>query len=127
MEGYALDADPGKSARARGNAMRISRKSSSVVCRKINGKPLEKAKKFLKNMLEEKENIRGKIYFNATKGILSVIESAEKNAENKGLDKETLVVNASAHDGFTFMRPRKLKMRGTRRKIANIQVVLMQR
>jgi large subunit ribosomal protein L22 len=127
MTNYALNLNPKKSARAYGRALRISTKSSTVVCRAVSGKNLVKGKMLLQDLLDQKRSLEGKYYTNASKQILNVIKSAEANAEFKGLDIGRLVIFASAHKGFTFMRPRRLKMRRTKRKMTNIQVVLHQK
>ncbi len=127
MTNYALNLNPKKSAMAYGRALRISTKSSTVVCRMISGKNLTKGKRLLEDLINQKRSLEGKYYTNSCKGILNVIKSAEANAEFKGLDTSRLVIFASAHKGFTFMRPRRLKMRRTRRKMTNIQVVLQQK
>ena len=127
MTNYALNLNPKKSARAYGRALRISTKSSTVVCRAVSGKNLVKGKRILQDLVDQKRSLEGKYYTNASKQILNVIKSAEANAEFKGLDLGRLVMFASAHKGFTFMRPRRLKIRRTKRKMTNIQVVLHQK
>lgn len=127
MHRYALNLNPKKSARAYGRALRISTKSSAIVCKAISGKNLEKGKKLLQDLIEKKRDLDGKYYTNSSKGVLSIIRSAEANAEFKGLDLNRLIIFASSHKGFTFIRPRRLKMRRTRRKMTNIQVVLQQK
>ena len=122
-----MNLNPKKSARAYGRALRISTKGSVVVCKAVSGKNIVKGKKLLQDMIEEKRSLDGKYYTNATKHILYVIKSAESNAEFRGLDLNRLIIFASAHRGFTFMRPRRLKMRRTRRKMTNIQIDLQQK
>lgn len=124
---YSMQTNPKKSARAYGRAMRISTKSSVTVCRAISGMNIIKGKRLLEDLINEKRDIKGKYYTNASKGVLDIVKSAEMNAEFKGLDTTRLVIFASAHGGFTFIRPRRLKMRRTRRKMTNIQVVLQQK
>jgi len=127
MNRYTLNLNPKKSAKAYGRALRISTKSSVAVCRAISRKNLEKAKKLLQDLIDKKRSVGGKYYTNASREILRLVKSAEANAESGGLDLNRLVIFASAHQGFTFMRPRRLKMRRTRRKMTNIQVVLQQK
>ena len=127
MVGYALNLNPKKSAKAYGRALRISTKNSVIVCRAISGMNLVKGKKLLQDLIEGKRSLNGKYYTSTCREILNVVKSAESNAEFKGLDTNRLVIFASAHKGFTFMRPRRLKMRRTRRKMTNIQVVLVQK
>ncbi|MCK5023148.1 MAG: hypothetical protein KAS04_03170 [Candidatus Aenigmarchaeota archaeon] len=127
MENYALNLNPKKSAKCYGKALRISTKSSVIVCRKVSGMNLQKGKRLLQDIVDEKRSIDGKFYTNTTKSILEIIKSAEANAEFKGLDSSRMIIFASAHTGFTFMRPRRMKMRRTQRKMTNIQVVLQQK
>ena len=127
MNKYALNPNPKKSARAYGRALRISGKSSTIVCRAISGKNLAKGKGLLQDLIDQKRDLDGKYYTNSSKEILNIVKSAESNAEFKGLDLNRLIIFASAHKGFTFIRPRRLKMRRTRRKMTNIQIVLQEK
>ncbi len=124
---YSLNLNPKKSARAYGRSLNISQKNAVIVCKAISGTHIAKGKKLLEDMLDEKRSLKGKYYTSTAREILNIVKSAEANAEFKGLDITRLVVFASAHKGFTFIRPRRMKMRRTQRKIANIQVVLQQK
>lgn len=124
---YTFNPNPKKSAKAYGRSLNISTKNAVVVCRKISGMHISKGKKLLEDLLEKRRDINGKYYTNTVKEILNVLNSAEKNAEFKGLDTNKLVIFASAHKGFTFFRPRRTKMRRTRRKITHVQIVLQQK
>jgi large subunit ribosomal protein L22 len=127
MHKYAFNPDPKVSVRVYGRSLNVSDKSSQIVCKKITGMNLEKAKGLLANLVSRKHSLEGKYYTNTTTEILSLLKSAESNAEGKGLDTSRLIVHASSHQGYRFMRPRRLKMRGTRKKITNVQVILMER
>jgi large subunit ribosomal protein L22 len=127
MHNYAFNPDPKKSVRVYGRSLNVSGKTSQTICKKITGMNLEKAKKLLENMISHKHSLDGRYYDNTSAEILGLLKSAESNAEVKGLDTSRLQVHASGHQGFTFMRPRRLKNRGTRKKITNVQVVLVQR
>ena len=124
---YAFSPKPEKSAKAYGQALRISQRNALPVCRAISGLPLEKGRKLLKDLLEKKRSLNGKYYTKTVKEILKLLESAASNAEFKGLDPKKLIIYASAHKGFTFHRPRKFKMGRQRRKVANVQIVLIQK
>jgi large subunit ribosomal protein L22 len=124
---YAFDSNPKKTARAYGRSLRISPKNSVIICSAVTGKPLDKGKSLLEDLVSRKRNLRGRYYTNTSKEILEMIKSAENNAEAKGLNTERLFIHASAHKGFSFWRPRAFKMRGQHRKSTNIQVVLEQR
>lgn len=127
MDKYAMNPNPKKSARAQGRALRISVKNSVILCRAINGKNLAKGKSLLRDLIDQKRSLDGKYYTKTAQGILELLNSAESNAIFKGLDIVRMVISASAHKGFTFIRPRRLKMRRTRRKMTNIQIVLVQK
>ena len=124
---YSLNPKASKSAKVYARALRISRKSSVLICKHLSKMKLEKGKKFLHNLIEEKENLKGKYYTNVAKELSGLLASAEANAEAKGLDLNKLQIFASAHKGFTFWRPRNWKQRRTKRKITNIQIVLEER
>ncbi len=124
---YSLDLDPKKSAKAYGRSLGISTKSSVILCRAVSGLNVAKGKKLLQDMVDGRKDIGGKYYTNASKEILELIKSAESNAEFKGLDASRLIIFASAHKGFTFHRPRRTKLKSTRKKMTNVQVVLQQK
>jgi large subunit ribosomal protein L22 len=121
---YAYNPDPKKSALATGRALRISTKTSAIVCRAVTGMRLEKGKALLQDLLDQKRSLSGKYYTNTSREILNIVKSAEANAESKGLDTDRLHIHASAHQGFTFYRPRGWKRRREQRKVTNLQVVL---
>lgn len=124
---YALELNPKKSARAYGRSLSISTKSSVIICRVISGMNLIKGKSLLDDLLTGKRNLEGKFYTNTTKEILILLKSAESNAEFKGLDTTRMIIYASAHQGFTFYRPRRTKMKRMQKKVTNVQIVLHQK
>jgi large subunit ribosomal protein L22 len=121
---YTYNPNPNKSAQSYGRALRISTKGSVVVCRAVSGMRLEKGKALLQDLLDQKRSLSGKYYTNVAKQILNIIKSAESNAESKGLDTDRLHIHVSAHQGFTFYRPRGWKRRREQRKVTNLQIVL---
>ncbi len=98
-----------------------------VVCKEITGKTLPKATVFVEGLVNGDRDLDGKRYTNASKEILQLLMSASNNAEFKGLEAERMIVNASAHNGFRFMRNRRFKMRRQKRKVTNIQLVLKEK
>jgi len=116
-----------KTARASASALRISRKNACAVCSSISGRQLPKARAMVEGLVSKERDIGGKYYTNASKEILDLLKSAQSNAENRGLDTERLIVNASAHQGFGFFRPRRFKMKRQKRKVTNIQIVLQEK
>lgn len=124
---YAFNPLAKKSVRVYGRGVNVSEKDSKVLCKQINGKNLIKAKALLERLLAQTQNLDGKYYTKATGEMLSLLKSAESNAEFKGLDLERMIVQASVHNGYRFMRPRRFKMRRQQKKVANVQVILVQK
>ena len=112
---YAYNPNPKRSVKVYGRGARISTKNSVVVCKALTGLNLDKGKKLLLNLLTQKESLDGKFYTNVVKELSGLLSSAESNAEFKGLDPNKLHIHVSAHKAFTYMRPRRFKMRGERR------------
>lgn len=123
--GYTItELDPEKTAKASGRELRISHKKAIEVCNAIKGMPLEKAKQLLRNVIEQKQPIpikrykkkqphtrglqkayAGKYPQKAAKAILKLLQSAEANAEYKGLDTERLkIIHAVAYPGMKLKR-----------------------
>jgi len=127
MAKYTFNLNPAKCVKAYGRALKISTKYSKIVCRKITGMTLEKGKKLLEDLINQKRSLDGKYYTKISKELLSLLKHAENNAEYKGMDVSRMIIHASAHKGFTFRRPRNLKRRGEKMKITNIQIVLMKK
>ena len=124
---YTLSPKQEKSVKVLGRGMRVSTKYSAVVCRAITGKSLEKGKALLEGLVTQKSSLNGKYYTSVSESLLDLLKSAEGNAEFRGLDAGRMIIHASSHKGFSFWRPRRLKMRRTKRKVTNIQIVLQER
>jgi len=116
MVGYTQKTDPETSARAIGKERSVSPKHCAEVLRRIRGLPVGRAKARLQAVIDLRTPIPyrrhdmylspkrgtgpGRFPVKAAEAILETIESAERNAEYKGLDPETLVVRvAAAHRG----------------------------
>jgi large subunit ribosomal protein L22 len=116
------DEDGSKTARAMGTTLKISPKHSVEICRAIRGMDVQKAKDYLKEVIEMKKAIpfkrhnkkvghrkglknwpSGRYPIKAAKEILKIIENAEANAEYKGLESENLkIIHSSSHKGFVI-------------------------
>src|SRR3989338_7795716 len=126
-------------ARANGKDLAISTKQSIEICNYIRGDKLTNAKRKLLDAINEKSAIPFKIFtkdmghkrniaagkypINACTNILKIIESAEANARNIGLDASKLVVkniiaNKAARP-HRYGRRRRIKMKRT-----HIEVIL---
>lgn len=120
--------DPETTAKASGRELRVSPKHAREVCKTVKNMRLDQAKEYLNLVIEKKKPIpygrhkkkvghrhglrkppSGRYPVKAAQNILRILESAEANAEFKGLDTERLkIVHASAFPG---MKIRKYKPR----------------
>ncbi|HDI31796.1 MAG TPA: 50S ribosomal protein L22 [Thermofilum sp.] len=122
---FSVALDPVRTAIASGRDLRISYKSAVEIVNTIRGKSIEEAKRILEDVIEMRRPIpfrrfhgkvghkrgmgAGRYPVKAAKAILKVLESAEANAEFKGLDTSKLwIVHAAAHKG---MKVKKYKPR----------------
>ena len=116
--------DPEKTVKASGREVRVSHKSAREVCKAIKGMMLTEAKKFLRDVIAKKRAVpftrfkkkaahrhglekayAGRYPIKAARQILKILEGAEANAENKGLDIERLkIIHASAYPGMKIKR-----------------------
>jgi len=123
--GYSMtELDPDRTVKASGRELRVSPKQAREVCRTIKGMKLDQAKEYLQQVILKKKPVpfrrykkkvghrhgiekayAGRYPVKASQKILRVLESAEVNAEYKGLDVERLrIVHASAYPGMKIKR-----------------------
>ena len=125
--GYSIieeELDPEKTAKASGREIRVSRKAAREVCRTIKDMTLANAKTFLRDVMEKRKAVpfrrykkklghrhgvekafAGRYPVKTAQQILRVVEGAEANAENKGLDVDRLrVFHAAAYPGMKIKR-----------------------
>jgi large subunit ribosomal protein L22 len=125
--GYSIitdELDPEKTAKASGREIRVSHKNTREVCHTIKGMTLSHAKTYLTNVITKKQPVpftrynkkaghrhgiekafAGRYPIKAAAKVLKVIESAEANAENKGLDLDRLtILHAAAYPGMKIKR-----------------------
>ncbi|MCD6431500.1 50S ribosomal protein L22 [Candidatus Bathyarchaeota archaeon] len=121
--GYSIteeELDPEKTVKASGREVRVSHKSAREVCKTIKGMTLDQAKKYLRDVMEKKRPVpftrfkkkaahrhglqkgfAGRYPVKAAKQVLKVLEEAEANAENKGLDIDRMrIIHAAAYPGM---------------------------
>jgi large subunit ribosomal protein L22 len=116
--------DPEKTAKASGRELKISHKASREVCKAIKGMMLTNAKQYLRDVAAKKKAVPymrynkklphrhglinafcGRYPIKASEQILGVLESAQSNAENKGLDVDRLrIIHAAAYQGIKQKR-----------------------
>ncbi len=118
----------GNIAKACTHNARVSVKNAKPVCRAVRGIYLERAKKFLEDVVKQRRNIGGKYYTKSTTEILNLIKSAEKNAEFKNLDlKNVYIAHISALDGTRMLRRRHKNSLGMKLKTANLEIILKEK
>lgn len=107
---------------------RISVKNTKPVCRAIRGMYLNKAKKFLEDVIKGRRSINGKYYTKSAKEVLKILLSAEKNAEFKNLDLSKLyIIHIAALKGTTIYRRRHKRSLGMKLKTAHLEVILKEK
>jgi len=138
---YAVKTDPKKDAKVCARNQRISRKDSIVIGRFIKGMKLSSAKSYLNEVLKKKKAIPytifktnlahkkgmgpGRYPLIVTRKFLELLNSAEKNAEYLGLEKEKLIVsNVHASKGPTHYRPRRTRYRGEQMKSTHLSIIV---
>lgn len=115
--GYTQEADPETTSKALAKEIPVSPKHCREICKELRGMKVEEAKRYLKGVIEKKIPVpytRYKMWLNpkpkvgparypvnAAKAILKAIESAQSNAEYKGLEADDMRVKVvSAHRGM---------------------------
>ena len=116
--------DPEKTAKASAREVKVSHKHAREVCRAVKGKTLANAKQYLRDVIDKKKAIpftrynkkaghrhglvkafSGRYPVKAAAQTLKLIQAAEANAENKGLDVDNLrILHAAAYPGAKIKR-----------------------
>jgi large subunit ribosomal protein L22 len=116
--------DPEKTAKASGREIKVSHKHSREVCKTIKGMTLTNAKTYLRDVIDKKKPVpitrynkkvghrhglvkafSGRYPIKAAAKILTILEAAEANAENKNLDTDRLtILHAAAYPGSKMKR-----------------------
>ena len=131
-------------AKAYAHELNISRRHAVEICSAIRGMSLEKAKTFLENVIQKKQFVEfkrhkkqiphrkggkpGRYSVKAAKAILKLLENAENNAEELGMDDNLVVKHIAAHKGRTYKRiAPKGRWRPSNMETTNIEVILTER
>lgn len=116
--------NPEKTAKASGRELKVSHKAAREVCKAVKGKDLSAAKEYLRDVMAKKKAIPytrytkklghkgglqkqcvGRYPIKTAEKVLRVIQAAEANAENKGLDVDRLrIMHAAAYQGMKIKR-----------------------
>ncbi|MCW3995977.1 MAG: 50S ribosomal protein L22 [Candidatus Bathyarchaeota archaeon] len=125
--GYSIleeSLDPEKTAKASGRELKVSHKAAREVCKAIKGMDLSQSKQFLKDVVAKKKPVPytrftkklghkggmqkrfvGRYPTKTAEKILRLIQAAQANAENKGLDVDRLrIMHAAAYPGIKLKR-----------------------
>ncbi len=116
--------NPEKTAKASGRELKVSHKAAREVCKAVKGMDLTNAKEFLRDVIVKKKPVPytrytkklghkggmqkrfvGRYPIKTAEQILRVIQAAQANAENKGLDTDRLkIMHAAAYQGIKLKR-----------------------
>jgi len=116
--------NPEKTAKASGRELKVSHKAAREVCKAVKGMDLTNAKEFLRDVIIKKKPVPytrytkklghkggmqkrfvGRYPIKTAEQILHVIQAAQANAENKGLDTDRLkIMHAAAYQGIKLKR-----------------------
>ncbi|MBI4447364.1 50S ribosomal protein L22 [Candidatus Woesearchaeota archaeon] len=127
------------SAKARGLDLPISFKMAIEMGRYLAGRKTKQAKRILENVMKKKQAIplnrytkdrghkpgmsAGRYPMKASQYILALLESAEANAQNKGLDAENLIIkNFISNKGTTQWRSGRKRRRQMKRTHVDVVV-----
>ncbi|TFF98104.1 MAG: 50S ribosomal protein L22 [Promethearchaeota archaeon] len=149
---YAISGlDPDRTAKAVGKDVKASPKHIREICNVIRGMNLQKAKRYLENVVDKKSAVpfkrhkgkqahrkgldrfnwyAGRYPIKAAREVLLVIENAENNAEYKGLDIDRIrIIHAMTHRAPVVKKfiPRAFR-RSTPyyKRLAHIEIVLQE-
>ena len=144
MVGYTQKANPEITAKAYGREIRVSPKHCYEVSKSIRGMNVAVAKNFLKEVAAKKRPVKytrykkslshkrgigpGRFPVKAAEKILGIIESAQNNAEYKGLDSENMRIYTIAIHRGRFIKKYMPRAHGRSTRwfdcTSNIEVIL---
>jgi large subunit ribosomal protein L22 len=125
--GYSIQEEmlnPEKTAKASGRELKVSHKAAREVAKAIKGMDLVQAKDFLRDVMAKKKPVPytryvkklghkggmqncgvGRYPIKTAEHILHVVQAAQANAENKGLDVDRLrIMHSAAYPGMKLKR-----------------------
>ncbi len=142
--GYTMETDPETTSKAYGRDMHISPKKSVELCNMLRGKNVGAALNMLDEVIEKKRAVPYKRHkksashhkgagpsgypVKAAKKIKYLIEEAQSNAEDKGLDADEMhILSLCAHQGQVIKGYRSRAFGRSspfNRKTTNIEIIL---
>lgn len=128
-------------AKAVGNNLRVSWKDVTEIGRFVKGDSVEKAKNKIERVIEKELAVpftkfsgashtsggqEGRYPVKAAEEVLQVLESAESNAENEGLNIDNLEIQEFiTNQGTRFLTPK--RHRGRKVKSAHVKIIVGER
>lgn len=118
-----------KTAVAKGTNALVSLKTSRLLLKGIKGKKVDKVKKFLDNLINQKRDVDGQYHTKTARKLLDIVKSAEANAKNKTMNVERLFIKNARADKAEkrILAKSRAPHRGREGKSANIEVVVEER
>ena len=107
----------------------MSLKTLMELLREIKGKKVDKAKKFLQGLLDQKRNVDGQYHTKTARKLLGIVEAAEANAKNKTMNVEKLFIKNARADKAErrVLAKSRTPHRGRIGKSASIEIVVEER
>ena len=107
----------------------ISLKTSRELLREIKGKRVDRAKKFLQGLIDQKRDVDGQYHTKTTMSLLKIVEAAEANAKNKTMNLERLFIKNVRADKAErrILAKSRTPHRGRIGKSANIEITVEER
>ncbi len=116
--------NPERTAKASGRELKVSHKAAREVAKAIKGMELSQAKEYLRDVATKKKPIPytryikklghkggmakrfvGRYPIKASEAVLKILQAAQANAENKGLDVDHLrIMHSAAYPGVKLKR-----------------------
>lgn len=118
-----------KTSTAKATNAIVSLKDSRILLKEIKGKKVDRMKRYLDNLLNEKRSLEGKYFTKTVREILGILKSAEANAKNKTMNVDRLFVRNARADKAEkrILAKSRTPHRGREGKAANIEIVVEER
>ena len=118
-----------KTTVAKGTNALVSLKTSRLLLKEIKGKKVDKVKRFLEGLINQKRDVDGQYHTKTARKLLEIVKSAEANAKNKTMNVERLFIRNARADKAEKRTLAKSRTphRGRVGKSANIEIVVEER
>jgi len=115
--------------RARIKNAKISLQNAVLICKKLRGKKLTKAEKFLNDLYNKKISLNGKYYTKTVEKFLELLKLVKSNAKQKDLDINRLWIKKIKADKGErrILAKSRFKFRGRRGKSTHLYIEVEER